>query len=299
MELRHLRYFVAVAEELHFGRAADLLGISQPPLSQQIQALEQELGVRLFERSNRHVALTDAGRLFLEETRQTLAQVSKSVDVVRRAEQGEIGELQIGFTASAPFVSIIPRAVFAFRQAFPAVHLDLQEMTSRQVSQALLEKKLQIGMIRPLELPAELDAVELLREPLVALLHAGHPLAGEQDQGLALAELANEPFVFFPRSYGSGLYGQLFNLARQAGFSPRITQEAHEALTIIGLVAAGLGVSVLPASFRRIRIDGVVFRTLTDTDATTAVWLVKRRQERSPLAQAFIDLLTREVQALK
>lgn len=299
MELRHLRYFVAVAEELHFGRAADLLGISQPPLSQQIQALEQELGVRLFERSNRHVALTDAGRLFLEETRQTLAQVSKSVDVVRRAEQGEIGELQIGFTASAPFVSIIPRAVFAFRQAFPAVHLDLQEMTSSQVCQALMDKKLQIGMIRPLELPAELDAVELLSEPLVALLHAGHPLAGEQDGGLALAELADQPFVFFPRSYGTGLYGQLFSLARQAGFTPRITQEAHEALTIIGLVAAGLGVSVLPASFRRIRIDGVVFRTLTDADATTAVWLVKRRQERSPLAQAFIDLLTREVQALK
>jgi len=299
MELRHLRYFVAVAEELHFGRAAELLGISQPPLSQQIQALEHELGVRLFERTNRHVALTDAGRLFLEETRQTLAQVSKSVDVVRRAEQGEIGELQIGFTASAPFVSIIPRAVFAFRQAFPAVHLNLQEMTSRQVSQALVDKKLQIGMIRPLELPAELDAVELLSEPLVALLHAGHPLEGEQDRGLALAELADEPFVFFPRSYGSGLYGQLFSLARQAGFSPRITQEAHEALTIIGLVAAGLGVSVLPASFRRIRIDGVVFRTLIDADATTAVWLVKRRQERSPLAQAFIDLLTREVQAMK
>ncbi|MBU1332949.1 MAG: LysR family transcriptional regulator [Gammaproteobacteria bacterium] len=297
MELRHLRYFVAVAEELHFGRAAELLGISQPPLSQQIQALEQELGVRLFERSNRHVALTDAGRLFLEETRQTLAQVSKSVDVVRRAEQGEIGELQIGFTSSAPFVSIIPQAVFAFRQAFPAVHLNLQEMTSREVSQALVDKKLQVGMIRPLELPAELDAVELLREPLVALLHAGHPLAGEQEHGLSLAELAAEPFVFFPRSYGSGLYGQLFSLARQAGFSPRITQEAHEALTIIGLVAAGLGVSVLPSSFRRIRIDGVVFRTLLDADATTAVWLVKRRQERSPLAQAFIDLLTREAQA--
>ncbi|MDH1264874.1 LysR family transcriptional regulator [Pseudomonas sp. GD03944] len=299
MELRHLRYFVAVAEELHFGRAAELLGISQPPLSQQIQALEQELGVRLFERSNRHVALTDAGRLFLEETRQTLAQVSHSVDVVRRAEQGEIGELQIGFTASAPFVSIIPRAVFAFRQAFPAVHLNLQEMTSSEVSQALMERKLQIGMIRPLELPAELDAVELLREPLMALLHADHPLAGDEDRGLALAELADEPFVFFPRSYGTGLYGQLLGLARQAGFSPRVTQEAHEALTIIGLVAAGLGVSVLPSSFRRVRIDGVVFRTLLDADATTAVWLVKRRQERSPLAQAFIDLLTREVQAMK
>ena len=297
MELRHLRYFVAVAEELHFGRAAEALGISQPPLSQQIQALEQELGVRLFERSNRHVALTDAGRLFLEETRQTLAQVGKSVDVARRAQQGEIGELQIGFTASAPFVSIIPRAVYAFRQAFPAVHLDLQEMTSSQVSQALMDRKVQIGMIRPLELPAELEAVELLSEPLVALLHAGHPLASDGEAGLALAELTNEPFVFFPRSYGTGLYGQFFNLARQAGFTPRVAQEAHEALTIIGLVAAGLGVSMLPASFRRIRIDGVVFRPLLDPGATTAVWLVKRRQEHSPLARAFIDLLTREVQA--
>ena len=111
--------------------------------------------------------------------------------------------------------------------------------------------------------------------------------------------IRDRPFVYFPRNYGSGLYGQFFSLARQAGFTPRVTQEANEALTIIGLVAAGLGVSVLPASFRRIRIDGVVFRTLTDADATTAVWLVKRRQERSPLAQAFIDLLTREVQALK
>ncbi|TBU97199.1 LysR family transcriptional regulator [Stutzerimonas kirkiae] len=297
MELRHLRYFVAVAEELHFGRAAERLGISQPPLSQQIQALEQELGVRLLERSNRHVALTDAGRLFLEETRQSLAQVSKSVDVVRRAQQGELGELQIGFTSSSPFVSIIPRSVFAFRQAFPAVHLDLQEMTSSEVSQAVLERKVQVGMIRPLELPQELSAVELLSEPLVALLHADHPLAGTHDEAMPLAALADEPFVFFPRTYGTGLYGQLFQLARQAGFTPRITQEVHEALTIIGLVAAGLGVSVLPASFRRARIDGVVFRPLSDTGATTAVWLIKRRQEHSPLAQAFIDILTRGVQS--
>ena len=118
MELRHLRYFVAVAEELHFGRAAEQLRISQPPLSQQIQALEQELGVRLFDRTNRRVALTDAGRLFLEETRRTLAQVDKSVDVARRAEQGEIGELKVGFTSSAPFTSILPRAILAFRRTF-------------------------------------------------------------------------------------------------------------------------------------------------------------------------------------
>jgi len=271
---------VAGAEELHFGRAGELLRISQPPLSQQIQALEQELGVRLFDRTNRRVSLTDAGRLFLDETRRTLAQVDKSV--------------QVGFTSSAPFTSILPRAILAFRQAFPAVHLALQEMTSKQVIDAVQDETLQVGMIRPFALPPGLQTVELFSEPLVALMHTGHPLAEAGEEGLALAELAEEPFVYFPRSYGTGLYDQLLNLARQAGFSPRIAQEANEALTIIGLVAAGLGVSVLPASFRRIRIDAVRFRTLSDQDATTAVWLVKRRQEQSPLAQAFMDLVTRE-----
>ncbi|EIK54736.1 LysR family transcriptional regulator [Stutzerimonas stutzeri TS44] len=299
MELRHLRYFVAVAEELHFGRAAELLRISQPPLSQQIQALEAELGVRLFDRTNRRVALTDAGRLFLEETRRTLAQVDKSVDVARRADQGEIGELQIGFTSSAPFTSILPRAILAFREAFPAVHLALREMTSKQVVEAVQDETLQVGMIRPFALPAGLQTTELFSEPLVALMHAGHPLASGSEEGIWLAELAAEPFVFFPRSYGTGLYDQLLNLARQAGFNPRIAQEANEALTIIGLVAAGLGISVLPASFQRIRIDGVAFRTLLDKDATTAVWLVKRRQEQSPLTCAFIELVTREALAAR
>lgn len=299
MELRHLRYFVAVAEELHFGRAAELLRMSQPPLSQQIQALEAELGVRLFDRTNRRVSLTDAGRLFLEETRRTLAQVDKSVDVARRANQGEIGELQIGFTSSAPFTSILPRAILAFREAFPAVHLALQEMTSKQVVEAVQDETLQVGMIRPFALPAGLQTTELFSEPLVALMHAGHPLASGSEEGICLAELAAEPFVFFPRSYGTGLYDQLLNLARQAGFNPRIAQEANEALTIIGLVAAGLGVSVLPASFQRIRIDGVAFRTLLDKDATTAVWLVKRRQEQSPLTRAFIELVTREALAAR
>lgn len=294
MELRHLRYFVAVAEELHFGRAAEVLGISQPPLSQQIQALEQELGVRLFERTNRRVALTEAGRLFLEETRRTLAQVDKAADVARRAQLGELGELKIGFTSSAPFTSTIPRAILAFRQAYPEVHLDLHEMSSREVTEALEDESLQVGLIRPLTLPQGLKAVELFNEPLVALLHAGHPLAGAPGDGLELAALADEPFVYFSRNHGTGLHDQLISLARQAGFSPRIAQEANESLTIIGLVAAGLGVSVLPASFRRMRIDGVVYRTLLDPGATTAVWLVRRSGEHSPLAQAFVDLVTRE-----
>lgn len=299
MELRHLRYFIAVAEELHFGRAAERLGISQPPLSQQIQALEEEIGARLFERTNRRVELTDAGRLFLDESRQVLAQVDKAVLLARRAHLGELGELKIGFTSSAPFTSTIPSSIHAFRKAYPDVHLDLQEMSSRQVLKALLEESLQVGVIRPLALPDAVHWVELFREPLVAVLRADHPLAAGSEDGLAIAALAEEPFVFFPRSYGTGLYDQVIALTRQAGFSPRIAQEASEAMTIIGLVSAGLGVSILPASFRRTRVDGVVYRTLSDPEATTAVWLVRRQNEGSPLALSFIDLVAREAASLR
>ncbi|HCI2742592.1 TPA: LysR family transcriptional regulator [Pseudomonas aeruginosa] len=299
MELRHLRYFIAVAEELHFGRAAERLGISQPPLSQQIQALEEEIGARLFERTNRRVELTDAGRLFLDESRQVLAQVDKAVLLARRAHLGELGELKIGFTSSAPFTSTIPSSIHAFRKAYPDVHLDLQEMSSRQVLKALLEESLQVGVIRPLALPDAVHWVELFREPLVPVLRADHPLAAGSEDGLAIAALAEEPFVFFPRSYGTGLYDQVIALTRQAGFSPRIAQEASEAMTIIGLVSAGLGVSILPASFRRTRVDGVVYRTLSDPEATTAVWLVRRQNEGSPLALSFIDLVTREAASLR
>ena len=294
MELRHLRYFIAVAEELHFGRAAQALGISQPPLSQQIQALEQELGARLFERTNRRVELSEAGRLFLEEARLVLAQVDKAADVARRAQLGELGEMKIGFTSSAPFNSSIPKAIYSFRQRFPAVHLNLKEMSSRDVADALLDESIEVGLMRPLPLPESLVATELLREPLVAVLNADHPLAQGNEPGIHMAALAHEPFVFFPRSYGSGLHAQLLSLARQAGFTPHFAQEAAEVMTIIGLVSAGLGVSVLPASFQRMRIDGVVYRTLLDEDAVTAVWLVQRREQASAMAGAFVELLTRK-----
>ncbi|GFM80833.1 LysR family transcriptional regulator [Pseudomonas cichorii] len=292
MELRHLRYFIAVAEELHFGRAAQVLGISQPPLSQQIQTLEQELGARLFDRTNRRVQLSEAGRLFLEEARGVLAQVDKAADVARRAQLGELGELKIGFTASAPFTSSIPQAIFAFRQTYPAVHLALKEMTSKDVSEQLEDKSIQVGIMRPLALPDSLVSFELLREPLVAIIRSDHPLAAGSEQGLYMSELAAEPFVFFPRTYGSGLYAQILELAREAGFSPLITQEAGEVMTIIGLVAAGLGVTVLPASYQRMRIEGVVYRTLLDPAATSAVWLVQRKDEQSPMAKAFFELVT-------
>ncbi|WP_263261612.1 LysR family transcriptional regulator [Pseudomonas sp. RIT-PI-S] len=291
MELRHLRYFIAVAESLHFGRAAQALGISQPPLSQQIQALEQELGARLFDRTNRRVMLSEAGRLFLDEARQVLAQVDKAADVARRAQLGELGELKVGFTSSAPFNSSISTAIHAFRRAFPAVHLHLREMSSQEVADALVDKRLDVGLMRPLPLAETLHPVELFKEPLVAVINASHPLATAPGEGLPMAALAQEPFVFFPRSYGSGLYAQLLGLAREAGFSPHFAQEATETMTIIGLVSAGLGVSVLPASFRAIRIGGVVYRPLLDAAAQSAVWLVRRKEPGSAMAEAFTQLL--------
>ena len=204
MELRHLRYFIAVAEELHFGRAAQVLGISQPPLSQQIQALEQELGTRLFDRTNRRVELSESGRLFLDEARLVLAQVDKAADVARRAQLGQLGELKVGFTSSAPLTSNIPEAIFAFRQAYPQVHLDLTEMTSQQVAAGLEDKSIQVGIMRPLELPDSLEVFELLNEPLIAIMRADHPLAASSEDGIYMAALAAEPFVFFPGPTAAG-----------------------------------------------------------------------------------------------
>lgn len=198
MELRHLRYFIAVAEELHFGRAAQVLGISQPPLSQQIQALEHEVGARLFERTNRRVELSEVGRLFLQEARLVLAQVDKAADVARRAQLGELGELKIGFTSSAPFNASIPQAIFAFRQAFPAVHLNLQEMSSTEVAESLVDESIQVGLMRPLPLPDSLVVIELMREPLVAVLSAGHPPGARLRAWFAPGAIGGRTVCVFP-----------------------------------------------------------------------------------------------------
>lgn len=295
MELRHLRYFIAVAEELHFGRAAERLGISQPPLSQQIQALEDELGLRLLERSNRRVALSEAGRLFLPEAQAVLARLEQALEVAGRARRGELGELKVGLTSSAPFTGSIPQAIRAFRHACPSVSLELCEFSSQGVADGVHDGSLQVGLLRPLPLPDDLEVLELFAEPLVAVLPAGHPEAASSAP-LELRRLADEAFVFFAPSFGTGLHSQLRQLTREAGFTPRIEQQAREAMTLIGLVATGLGVSILPHSFTRMQMEGVVWRTLADPGAHTAVWLVHRKGQQSPLVQRFIELVTREVQ---
>jgi DNA-binding transcriptional LysR family regulator len=290
MELRHLRYFVAVAEELHFTRAAERLHIGQPPLSQQIQALEHEVGARLFERSKRWVRLTEAGRLFLDDARRILALTEQAAESARRAQRGEIGELRIGFTFSTPFTPLFARVVNRYREQFPAVTLTLHEMATLHQIEAIAQRTMDLGLVRfPEEtIPAEVSLTTLRRDPLLLVLPSSHRLAGRD--AIALKEVADEPFVMYPTGAGTGLRPLILRLCRVAGFAPRIGQEANEASTIIGLVAAGCGISVLPGSFDTIQMEGVCYRPISDTDAVTTLYLARRSDATSPLIAGFVAL---------
>jgi DNA-binding transcriptional LysR family regulator len=290
MELRHLRYFIAVAEELHFGRAAARLNTSQPPLSQQIAALERDLGVTLLERSGRRVALTDAGRLLLQEARATLEQAARTRLVATRAKLGQVGELRIGLFASAPLSLPFARALGAFRRECPDVTLTLQEQPTPEQIDELLRGRLEFGFLRSPgrpQLPPDLDTLEVVREPLCVALPPDHALAAEGGP-LPIAELAEEPLVFFSRSVGSSLNDQLQSLCMAAGFVPRITQEAAANSMILGLVAAGLGISVLPSALCSLWPDRIRVRPLDAPGAVTFTWLAWRRDRESPLTRCFV-----------
>ncbi|GAB7262833.1 MULTISPECIES: LysR family transcriptional regulator [Dickeya] len=290
IELRHLRYFIAVAEELHFGRAAERLHISQPPLSQQIQALEEQIGAQLLERNNRNVRLTQAGELFLKEAWAIISQVNQAAERAARIQRGEIGELNIGFTSSAPFVKQVSRSLLQFRQRYPEVHIQMMEINTKQQIAPLLDGKLDLGVMRNNPLPDMLRHQLLLHEPMVAVVHEEHPLASVPGGHISIQQLANEPFVFFAREVGTALYDEVMNLLKKYGITPYITQEVGEAMTIIGLVSSGLGVSLLPASFRRIRIDGVKYLSLQEKDAISEMWLVTHQHR--PLNTAAQTLIT-------
>ncbi|CNH51953.1 LysR family transcriptional regulator [Yersinia aldovae] len=299
IELRHLRYFIAVAEELHFGRAAERLRISQPPLSQQIQILEGQIGARLLARNNRNVSLTQAGALFLKESYQILAQVNAAAEKAARLHRGESGELTIGFTSSAPFISTVSRSLRAFRQLHPQVHIKMREVNSKQQIEPLLDGHLDLGVMRNTRLPDALQHRLLLREPLVAVVHEDHPLAQWPPGSVKFSALAEQPFVFFSREVGTALYDDILTILARSGITPYITQEVGEAMTIVGLVSSGLGVSILPASFTRVKVDGVKYLPLAQADATTEVWLVNHKHRPvTAAAEALIHLMMSNIQSV-
>ena len=289
IELRHLRYFVTVAEELHFGRAARRLQMAQPPLSQQINRLEALVGYSLFERKPR-VALTEPGKVLLAAARRILLQVEQGVDATRRAGRGETGTLTVGFAASA-MLTALPDTFRAYRDRFPQVDLRLREMSTSAQLEALKAGIIDVGFVREPTLDESLVAEPVVREPFVVALPPDHPL--RVHPRLPLGVLADEPFVLFPRFVAPTLYDQVIALCRSGGFHPRQVQEAQEWLTIVSLVDAGLGVSLVPASFQRLGWGGVSYRPLEPEGSRTTIALCRRGEEPSPALDAFVRV-TRE-----
>jgi DNA-binding transcriptional LysR family regulator len=280
MKLNQLRYFSILAEDLHFRKAAERLGITQAPLSLAIQELERELGGQLFHRTRRKVALTEIGLLLQDNARSILARINRTVDEIRRVQAGEAGELRIGFTAASSLLSFFPSLVHAFRIKYPAVRIVLEDMPSTAQITALQAREIDAGIIRTppkFKPPADITATRLLTDPLVVAVDQTHALSGRRD--VHLSELRDERFVFYPRSYGVGIYDYFIQLCGKRSFVPAIVQEAREAATIIGLVATGLGISVVPSSMRYIGIPNIVFVPLADADATTDLLMVCRAGE--------------------
>jgi DNA-binding transcriptional LysR family regulator len=287
MELRQLRYFVIVAEELNVTRAAKLLQMAQPPLSQQMHHLEQELGVTLFHRVRRRIELTEAGQVFLEEARRTLAQAEHARWMAQRAQRSEIGRLVMGFVSEATY-DLLPAMLQAYRARFPQVEVVLHEMTTTQQVQALQKGSIHLGLLRPPIAEAGLSLHVIRQEPFVSVLPAHARFAGEER--LSLLALAEEPFILFPRAISPGIYDQVIGLCNQAGFSPQIVQEATELHTILGLVAVDIGVSLLPASVRLLRSQGVFYRVLDQTATQARTALAWRQDSRSSVVAAFLDI---------
>jgi DNA-binding transcriptional LysR family regulator len=292
-DFRQLRYFVAVAEELSFTRAALRLHLSQPPLSQQIQSLEQDLGVRLLERTKRHVALTEPGRVFLEQARQILAKADEARSEVTAAAAGYSGQLRLAYTVSVSFHPALPQALLRYGQIAPNVRLKLSEMYTEPQFAALLAGEIDVGFVRDEPVHA-LDARDLRfevidREPLLLALPAGHHLA--KRDSLRLAEVAGDAFVSQPRELASTLYDRLVKLAATAGFQPTIAQHAQQINGLLALVAAGLGLALVPASMRTVQLAGISYVSLEDSDAYLVLALASRAGDRSPALQQFLAIV--------
>jgi DNA-binding transcriptional LysR family regulator len=285
IDFRRLHYFIVVAQELHFGRAAARLRIAQPPLSQLVKKLEMDLGVQLLERRRgRTVGLTEAGHVLLEEGQEVLRRVEAAAESAKRAARGERGHLRIGFVPSAANV-ILPLTVRAFRARRPEVTLELNQLLIHEQIDRLASRALDVGFLRPPVDSKRFNSTTVVKEPLVVVLPEGHRLA--QRRRIQVAALHDEPFVMEPRWATTTWFDNILSLCRQSGFSPRIVQEAATMQTLLGLVAAGLGVALLPGSIRVLRRTGVVTVPVNSTEVETI--LVWPKGTVSPALEVFVD----------
>jgi DNA-binding transcriptional LysR family regulator len=290
-DLRQLRQFIAVAEHLHFGRAAAALHISQPPLSRSIQDLEAKLGAKLLERSRRKVELTAAGAWYLEEARQVLARLERAGRSVAERSAGGTGALRIGFVTIADY-SVLPDLLSRFKAAYPGVSLALRELVTESQLEALGAGDLDLGFVLPPLPTRDIESVAVNREPLVVALPSRHPLA--RDRGpLSVRALAEEPFVMVPANLARGLSDVVLGVCTRAGFAPRIAQEAVQMQTVVSLVSSGLGVAIVPASLLNLRRSGVVYRPVRDRHPRIELRLAWRRDARSAPLERFVEMAKR------
>jgi DNA-binding transcriptional LysR family regulator len=290
MELRHLRYFLAVAEDLHVGQAAKRLHISQPPLSRQIQQLEEELGVALFKRDKKRMQLTVAGRAFLEEARAILERTDHAVRLVQRASRGQVGLLRIGFIESATASGLLGRVLARFRKQYPDVELELSELLSLRQAEALRAHQLDAGFIytRPPE-TADLLFRTVLPGYVVTAVARSNPLA--KNRQIPLATFAKQPLIIWRRALSPILYDQLMSRCRAAGHEPHVVQHTSQMQTTISLAAAGVGLGIIPSSFSATRIPGVVYRPIAGLGIGMDMELMFRAGDESPVLHAFIAVV--------
>jgi DNA-binding transcriptional LysR family regulator len=286
IEFRQIRYFVIVAEELNFTRAAERLQIAQPPLSRQIQSLETALGVELIDRSRRRVRLTPAGNVFLEQSRQLLRQLEIAIRAAQRVDRGEIGRLVVGFEGSGHSSRVL-QVVQAFRSQFPDVEFVLQEMTSKQQVEALGDRLIDLGFIEPAMATDKVAIETLLTEPLMAVLAAHHPLA--QQEHLALSQLATEPWITGRSNIGCGLLSRITAACAEADFTLDVRQETNDIQMMLGFVAAGLGVTLLPASVSRDSSPEVAYRPLKPPTPTVGLAIAWNPAENTAPLSAFLQ----------
>ena len=286
IELRHLRYFVAVAEELHFGRAARHLHIAQPPLSQQIRRLEEMVGYPLLIRTSRAVKLTEPGLALLERAKRTLARAAEDLAFTRRVGRGEGGSLRVGFIGSG-MQTKLPAVFGEYRRRYPGVELRLQETSTSSLIEAVRDGSIDVGFLRDGGAVDDLTIELLLEEKFVAILPRHHRLA--RLSGVRVIQLKDEPFVFFPKSAGPTAWNRTMDLCKEQGFQARIVQEAPHWVTIVSLVGAGLGVTIAPACIRHVAGKTVVCCPLAG-HGRTLIELVRRSDEGSPVVAAFCQL---------
>jgi DNA-binding transcriptional LysR family regulator len=276
---------------LHFGRAAEKLHIAQPPLSKQIQQLEIELGFELFARTKRSVALTPAGEVFLVEVERIFKNLDRAIDIGRKTSRGELGQISIGFVGSATY-NILPVMLQKFRDRYPHVQIELHELTTDRQLIWLREGKIDLGLIRPPIIDSDVTVKVVFEEPLIVALPVNHQLANVESIDLSL--LATEPFILFPRQLAPGLYDPIITICRAAGFSPMVVQECIQIQTIISLVSANMGVSIVPKSTQDIQRQGVVYKPILDDTPVASIALIWRTNDDSPTVARLLEIVLNE-----